>query len=297
MAPGIAALAMLALLLPVCAGAADSFRGIADSIEKAAARSGVRKVQILPFSSVDGHSTREGRMIAARILTELVSGGDLMVVEGELPDGIPDPYKAAMSGSKGRKGPIVRSDADAVIQGTHLTAGSRIHIDVRLLRLKDRVVLFSASKRVPNEWFDALVETAPQEADEEPKPILASMGPIFDVPSRRAPAAVRDAPSDPFAGDDEAVDCTKTPEEVDRLQSSILDIKARYVAAKLKKAGKDVTQRPPSLITDDGLRNQFDMMVHQWLLADRIPPLTTRETQSLIIVDGKSFELRSRCGL
>lgn len=283
------AAALLAVsLAPGAACAGDGFSDIARGIGKAAERAGVRKVQILPLVAVEGQATPEGRMIASRVMAELIDQGKVLIVEGDLPGTIPDPYRVAM-GLKPKK--HVRPEADAVVMGTHMTGGRTIHVDIQLLRVRDRVVLFSVNRSVKNEWEGALaaaefrpVAEKPREA---PAPILASAGP--DLSFGDNVGLTREA----FG--DEETDCHGASTEVDRLQRSILDIKARYIARKLKDSGRKLAERPEPLIQDPELRSQFEMSVAEYLETGDIPPLSRRDVQTMLIVDGKSFEIHRRC--
>jgi len=268
------------------ARASDRFAEIARGIGKAAQKAGVAKVQILPFVGSDGEGTAEGRMVASRIMTELIEQGRVLVVEGDLPPGIPDPYGHAL----GRRR-LVRPEAEAVILGTHGVAGRKIHIEVKLLRLKDRVVLFSADKKVKNEWEAelALEETRPKAP--QPREEVA----LFAAPASAPNEGELDGVDLTRAWDkEEAEDCRAAADEVDRLQSSIMDIKARYVAQRLRANGARMAGEPATLIQNGLLRDQFNAVVQQYLDGS-IPPLTRREVQTLLVVDGKSFEIHRRC--
>lgn len=288
------AAALLAVsLAPGAACAGDGFADIAKGIGRAAERAGVKKVQILPLVSVDGEATAEGRMVASRIMAELIDQGKVLIVDGDLPSSIPDPYRVAM-GLKAKKN--VRPEADAVVMGTHMTGARKIHVDIQLLRVRDRVVLFSANRGVKNEWEGAMAwaefKPAPQKRD-APAPVMASMGPDLFGDDRDS-RDNRDLAREAFA-EEEDDDCRSASVEVDRLQRSILDIKARYVARKLKESRRKMSQRPDPLIQDPELRSQFEMSVADYLRTGDIPPLSKRDVQTMLIVDGKSFEIHRRC--
>ncbi|MBI5202218.1 MAG: hypothetical protein HY925_11570 [Elusimicrobia bacterium] len=282
------ALALLGAVLGLApeVHASDRIAEIARGIGKAAQKAGVSKVQILPFSAGSGEGTPEGRMVASKIMSALIEQGRVLVVEGDLPAGIPDPYGHAL----GRRR-LVRPEAEAVVLGTHVNSGRNIHVDVKLLRLKDRVVLYSANKKVKNEWEAQL-------ALEEPRPF---------APEPREEVVVAAAPAVPVEREPEELDLTKAAwekeevedcraaaEEVDRLQSSIMDIKARYVAQKLRANGTRMAGEQSTLIQNGLLRDQFNMTVQQYLDGS-IPPLSKREVKTLLVVDGKSFEIHRRC--
>lgn len=279
---------LAAALVPATAAAGDNFADIARGIGKAAQRAGVQKVQLLPLVSVGGEATPEGRMIASRIMAELIDQGKVLVVEGDLPGGIPDPYRAAM-GIKAKKN--VRPEAEAVVLGTHMTGGTKIHVDVQLLRVKDRVVLYSAAKKVKNEWEGALAFSDLRPAAPTPREAVASTAKPVNLGDTGMDEGQLSEALDP----EEGRGCGGAAVEVDQLQGSIMDIKARYVARKLKDAGKKVHDQGSTLIQDPELKSQFAMAVQHYLDSGDIPPLTRREIRTLLVVDGKSFEIHRRC--
>lgn len=282
------------LLLPPHALAGDRFASIARGIGKAAQRAGVTKVQILPLVSGSGEGTAEGRLVASRIMTELVEQGRVLIVEGDLPPGIPDPYGYAMGGKRRAD---IRLEAEAVVLGTHMAAGKRIHIDVKLLRVKDRVVLYSANEKVKNEWETELATEIFRSQAPEPREQVAIAAAPAAVGAAAPAERELDAPELMKAAwdSDDSRDCRQAAEEVDRLQSSILDIKARYIALRLRRAGSRPEDEPASLIQNGLMRDQFHAIVHEYLDGGGIPPLTRSETRTLLVVDGKSFEIHRRC--
>ncbi|MBI4349223.1 MAG: hypothetical protein HY553_20465 [Elusimicrobia bacterium] len=231
-------------------------------------------------------------MVASHIMSEVIEQGKVLVVEGDLPSGIPDPYGLAM----GKKRKNIRPEADAVILGTHINAGSKILIDVQLLRVKDRVILYSANKKVRNEWEGALTLDDLRPRGPEPREEVAVAASPVSVAGAREDRGFDEGDLSKHAWDPtEESDCRAAADEVDRLQSSILDIKARYVALKLRGSGRRSVAEPASMIQNGLLRDQFRMTVQQYLDGEGIPPLTRREIRTLLVVDGKSFEIHKRC--
>lgn len=296
---GAAAALSCLLLLPIPLNAGDRFSAIAKEIGKVAQRNGVEKVQILPFVSPEGESGPEGRAIASRIMTEIVEQGRVLVVDGELPAGIPDPYAQAM-GSKRKSG--VRPEADAVILGGYGSFGRDIRMDIRLLRLRDRVVLYSANKKINNEWpleetSMAMLNLRPRSSAQRER-VESAAYMVRDAASERE-AATQDLklqiPRPPRESGGEETNCAVASLELDQLQSSIMDIKARYLGRKLYAAGLTVEDQPPSLIQDPLIQEQFDIALTRYMRSGKIPALTRAETNTLLVVDGKSFDIHRRC--
>lgn len=71
--------------------------------------------------------------------------------------------------------------------------------------------------------------------------------------------------------------------------------KARYVAGKLRETDAPSSPKPASLIHNEFLREQFDAAVQRYVDFGRVPSLTKREIQTLLVVDGRSFEIHRRC--
>lgn len=280
--------------LPVCARAGGDFNAIARGIGDAAQRAGVQKIQILPLVSTDGEATPEGRMASSRIMAEIIEQGKVLVVEGDLPGSIPDPYRTAM-GIKAKAN--VRPEAEAVVTGSHISGGSKLHLHVQLLRMRDRIVLYSANEEVKNEWEAALFL-----AEHRPRPPQRREAVKAAVPP--AGSGVNDAGMDEvelsnvgWDAPDAVADCRNAAVEVDRLQRSIMGIKARYVARKLKDSGRALADLPPSMIRNADLRSQFEMAVLHHLGSGDIPALTKRELRTFVAVDGRSFEIHHRCSV
>ncbi|MBI4423777.1 MAG: hypothetical protein HY554_08620 [Elusimicrobia bacterium] len=224
-------------------------------------------------------------------MTKVVEEGRVLVVEGDLPAGLPDPYSSAMGLRRDRR---VRPVAEAVVMGTHMTGGTQVRLDIQLLRVKDRAVLYSTNQAVKNDFMTAATIADLRDLPgERPDPLRSRKAP--SAPKEPEELATSDGQLPGWEQEEEGPDCGQAAVEVDRLQSSIMDIKARYVARKLKEAGRNSPERAKSLIQDVELRNQFDMAVHHYLESSAIPALSTREIRTLLVVDGKAFQIHSRC--
>ena len=124
---------------------------------------------------------------------------------------------------------------------------------------------------------------------------------VFDVPvpgffvaappMPSGPSELRDAPSDTF--------CADASNRVDRLESEILDLKARYWAARLKRglslAGLKIN--PGSTITNPSLKHNFYERMKYWYELDRVPELTPSELKRFVSIDGKAYTLYRECGV
>ena len=125
---------------------------------------------------------------------------------------------------------------------------------------------------------------------------------VFDVAAPELPAA-------PFAISEAEMEdlrdalagtlCQNAPKEVDRLESRILDLKARYWALRIKKGidMDDVRHNLAATIIDPSLKKEFYDRVRKWFADRNIPELNASEVNQFVEADQKAFTLHQECGL
>ncbi|MBI4385917.1 MAG: hypothetical protein HY551_00895 [Elusimicrobia bacterium] len=93
--------------------------------------------------------------------------------------------------------------------------------------------------------------------------------------------------------------CEGASERVDRLESRILDIKARYWANHLRK-GKSLAGlrvNPGSTISDPGLKTSFYKRMEYWYNRGEVSELDARELQLFRTIEAKAYSLYRECGI
>ena len=97
-----------------------------------------------------------------------------------------------------------------------------------------------------------------------------------------------------------ALDCTNARERVDRLEEDILELKARYWADRLSKAGVPVETASESIfsvIGDPLLKLRLRHRLKQIYDTGRIKTLTVDEVKRFVTNDNLAFSLHQSCGL
>jgi hypothetical protein len=91
--------------------------------------------------------------------------------------------------------------------------------------------------------------------------------------------------------------CADAPERVDDLQRSIIELKARYWAGRLRRGytTAEGRQRPGEMITDRGLARQFESSLRRWLSAKRVPSLDHEEANWMMTVDSDAYRIYRAC--
>ena len=114
-----------------------------------------------------------------------------------------------------------------------------------------------------------------------------------------APLVIEDADMEDLRDSLAETRCKDAPERVDRLESQILDLKARYWALRIKKGinMEDVRHNLGSTITDPSLKKEFYDQMRKWFAQRDIPELDPGEVTRFVDADQEAFALRRECGL
>ncbi|MBI5596382.1 MAG: hypothetical protein HY928_09875 [Elusimicrobia bacterium] len=282
-----AAAGALALATPVWAG--DPYLGLAREVDAAAQDGGVRRIAVLPFSSAGGQDQEGGLVLAERLIARLARTGGVEVMERTLLDKVLEEQKLGLTGAFDQRavGQVGRMlGVDAIVTGTFVTLSDRrVEVHARLIQTASARILGAASARVDKEWE---AETMP-------------VGALWDVkapdPARFPAPLVRLVP-DPFRDAPNGGACSGWEEEVERLQSETVEIKARFWAARMSDPGFDihtVKRNPGSDIRSMALRQRFYAMVRSYYGEGRPSPLDRAERDSMEAADKRIDELVERC--
>lgn len=282
-----AAAGALALAAPVWAG--DPYMGLAREVNAAAQDGGVRRVAVLTFSSAGGQDQEGGLVLAERLVARLARAGGVEVMERTLLDKVLEEQKLGLSGAFDQRavGQVGRMlGVDAIVTGTFVTLSDRrVEVHARLIQTSSARILGAATARVEKEW------------EEETMPV----GALWDVkapdPARFPAPLVRLVP-DPFRDAPNSGACSGWEEEVERLQSETVEMKARFWAGRMADPDFDirsVRRNPGSDIRSMALRQRFYAMVRDYYGDGRPSPLDRAERDSLAAADNRVDELVERC--
>ncbi len=150
-----------------------------------------------------------------------------------------------------------------------------------------------ASRDIRSGFFGSVVD-----ADARParsKKDTAALRAAFGISSKdsvamRDAVASRDAVANPS--------CQSAQARVDGIENSVLDLKARSWALKLKDGSDSAeTAVAEAGLTDQRLKEKFASRLDQWSEVKRIPPLTPSESRKLEDAENKVIDLIRRCDL
>jgi TolB-like protein len=285
---------ILVLIAALAAGTAraDGYKSMAKELAASARRAGVSRVAVLPFASSDGRGGADGWNISEKLVTQLVRTGKVQALERSMLKALMDEHKLGRTGALDpatlRKLGKVLS-AEGVVTGSYITIGREVVVNARLIDVETGVIVAASERRAERDWFDVPIYV--------PAPELFVSAPTIV----EDPVALRDSLSDGFAepASLKHSDCDNAATSVDRLEASVLDLKARYWALKLKQGldGRSLKSNPGSTISDPELKQEFYDRLKQWFASRSVPELSAEETRRFVAADGRAYELHEYCGL
>ncbi|MBI5238851.1 MAG: hypothetical protein HY926_00120 [Elusimicrobia bacterium] len=299
-APLLAAL-LLFLYMPAGAG---GLKGLAKELAGGARRAGVARVAVLPFEPVDGGTSRQGWAVAEDLTTLLVRGGRVQAVERSLLKKLVDEHSLARTGlidpSAVKKLGAVFA-VDGIVTGSFVAAGSRVRVNARLIQVETGLIVAAGAAETGRELFDLpglsgdpaaaspsyLYVPAPVLDVEPPAEFMVGLPRLFPDESPE----LHDAPSDDS--------CADAAVRVDRMESLILDLKARYWALRLRQglSAAGLKENPGSTITDPELKRRFYGLLKAWYERGSVPELTPEEVRRFVAVDRRAYDLHRACGI
>lgn len=235
------AVALLLALSNAPASAGD-YEKIAAALAGSARTHGRMRLAILPFVSIGGKGSTSGRIVSERLVGPLTNEKAIEVVERALLESVMHEQRLQVSGivdsrSVKELGKVL--NADAIVTGTVMTLkDDRVEIIAHLIDAETAKVISVASAKVEQDWSESLFDESS----------WASMSlpslPSFDLAS---PAT---------AGD---WDCGRAQETVDELERSLVDLKARFWAQKIREglSGNSLKRNPGSEIRNPEIRAKF----------------------------------------
>jgi len=288
---------LLFLYMPVQGG---GFKAVARELAQGARRAGISRVAVLPFEPADRSGSREGWSIAEQLTTQIVRSGRVQAVERALLQKLLDEHKLERTGivaadSVRRLGEVF--SADGIVSGSFINRGAHVRINARLVNVETGLIVAACAAEVEREWFDVPL------AEEPGAGFVYVPAPAFDVvPPQGFPVAVpRLWPEDDGEARDALADesCADAAARVDRMESAILELKARYWAAQLKKGldAASLKENPGSTISDPDLKRRFYERMKYWFAQAGIPEMSPSEVRIFVAVDRRAFALHRECGI
>jgi TolB-like protein len=234
--------AAFALLLAVPCSHAGDFDKLASQLAAGAKAHGRSRIAILPFQVIGGKGSTSGRIVSERLVGPLMAGGIVEVVERSMLETVMREQQLQFSGvvdarSVKEIGKIL--NVDAVITGTVIALkDDRVEVNARLIDAESAKILFAASTKVEQDWNESLFDDASWGGSAWPAV------PNFDL-ATNADAA--------------EWGCMGVPDQIDELERSIIDLKARYWAQKLRAGldGASLKKNPGSEIRNTVIRAEF----------------------------------------
>ncbi len=232
--------AALVLVLAAAAARADEYERIAAPLIAIARSHHDTRLAVLPFQEIGGHGSTTGRIISERLIGPLASVRGLQVVERTMLDGVLREQRLEESGVVDQRslkelGRVL--GVDAIVTGTAISlTDGRVEVVARLVDVETARVLGVTETRVTQDWNESMFDDSS----------WAGLPPLpsFDLAQEAS------------AGD---WGCESSGEKADALERSIVDVKARYWAARLRGgiARSSLTRNPGSEISDPATRAEF----------------------------------------
>lgn len=258
---------------------ADVFRSMAREFSRAALQERLVSVAVLPLVACDDSDPAYGHSLSERLITELVRGERIRVVERARLDNLLEEHRLDQSGvlspSGEWRGKVLA--VQALVVGSFSTAGPDVVFSARVVDAKTGMILAARSGRAPR--ADLAVEN----------------------PGRAALRAVSAEPGllDAIADTGSIADasCIETPWRIDQLESQVLELKARSWALRLHK-GESFTAAddfPGAFITNTELRQTLYDRINAWYSEKNVPELRPDEQEHLRRAEYLARMLFYRC--
>ena len=266
----LAALAMM--IFPVETVGADNYRLMAKKFSSAAKAHKITRIVVVPFSLPNKNLSQEGRAVSERLVTQLVKLGEVEIAERNLLKDVmreqwltaTGAFIQAPTDEPGRLMP-----ADAIITGSVLTGAGICEINARMIETKTGIILAAYKAEI---------------ADTLSMPAISASS--FETPAASPPAYLPEA------------DICRDASEIDTLDRSIVGLKARYWAGKIKTAGfshSSFALSPGAGIVNPKIKAQFYDLLEAWHSKTEIPDLSLDELTGLLETEEKILRLIKFC--
>lgn len=265
----VAGLAAAFVLLPSPGAAgAGGYENISAQIMKCAEANSLKKIAVLEFSAKGGAGKSDTEYAAEKIGLHLAGSKMTALIERALLEKVlKEARLSSAAGSAGDKAEIVRSmlSLDAVVTGAVFSDGEKLKVLARLIELKTGRVLMAAEAeegRLPRDFFGGAFSD----------PAFLDV-PVPELPGELTASLDRPGPAAARAGFRDAVaeyggnSCSGRKRLLGKLNSELVDAKARYWAARMKAPGFNrltLTKNPGTEIADPGVREKFYKLLSEY---------------------------------
>lgn len=265
--------------------AADAMRGLGRELADAARAAGLKRIAVSKLDSSRGSDNGEGSLLTERLTTALVRSGKVQAVERSLLPKLMEERSLARTGAleaDGSEGARL-SRVDGIVMGTYRASGKIVKLVLRVVDSRTGVIVGAVEGELEREGDSVISDLDPFDV---PVPVL---GGRFEL----EPEAPRDAVADT------ASRCSGAESRINALEESILDLKARYWARRLKDGlpASELKVNPGSTIPDPLLKARFYDALRRWFRQDEVAPLTAAEVTRFVKADGEAYSLHQECRL
>lgn len=281
----IAGLSLFSSPLSLSAG---SYEKAAKDMGRAAFRGGVRRIAVIPFTSISGRDGQGGMVLAERIIARLSVQPGVEVVERTLLEKVFKEqglgYQGWLDQRSARKVGHVLG-VDGLVTGTFLKLSrDKIEVNARLIDAETARILGVFTMKVEKDWEDMGFESDFS----------------FSVPPPDLDGAENFPPAPsliPVKAEAVEEDCSDWETRVDEMQEAVLELKVRHWARQLSEKAfspKTLTRNPGSDIRSMTLRQEFYRKLR--LAHDQgAEPLSMREAALLDQVERSADAIQQRC--
>lgn len=278
---------ILPILLLLAAGPASATADLvrlSRDLGEGARAAGLKRLAVSRFEPMRGGEDGQGAILAERVVVALVRDGRVQAVERNLLAKIADEISLDRTGAVegGSRRAVRLASVDGIIVGRYARDGRRLRVYAHVVQLETGLIVGAA--------------TAEEDDEEGPAP---AMNP-FDVP---VPVLGADFP--PLEGEElkdapaSESECSGAAERVDRMQTNVLELKARFWAFRLRLGldGAKVTVNPGTTIPNSQLRARFYERLRALHNEAHLVPMTQEELGEMKRLEDKSYALVRDCGL
>jgi len=271
----------LLLALAATSVQAGDYEKIASLLARAARAHGRARLAVLPFVSIGGRGSTSGRIVSERLVGPLTAENSIEIVERALLESVMREQRLQVSGvvdsrSVKELGKIL--NADAVVTGTVMALkDDRVEIVAHLIDAETAKVIAVASAKVEQDWSESLFD------DSSWGGLNFQSMPSFDLAASAE------------AGD---WDCGRAQDTVDELERSLVDLKARFWAQKLREglSGAALSRNPGSEIRNREIRAKFyERLKERHSAASPATDLSAREVETMKNLMEKVSRLNKIC--
>lgn len=278
----------------VIIGFRDAYAGDFEVIANAFARSARHhkkvRVAVLPFHGAAGYDSTSGLIVSERLMIDILQGGVLQVVERSLLQRVMQEQRLEAngivdSGMAVQLGKIL--GVDAIITGTVIELrNSRVEVNARMIDARTAQILSAGSRKIEKDWIESSVASR--------GPISVPVPPLMDMARPAAYGKWIKRGNDATWG----VDCDSAMRQADQLERSMIELKARYWASRMRNKNfsmKSLTRNPGSDIKDPEARSHFYDRLRAIYRGGSARPLSEHESETLFRQEKKIRRLSDFC--